>query len=1051
MNLASASVRRPVFASMVTLMVVVLGLIALSRLQIDLLPAIELPTLTVRTQYEGADPIVMEQLVTQIVEEIVSTVPGVEELSSTSYEGNSSVKVSFGWGTSIDAVAVDVRATLEDEISELPDDVVGPRVSKFDIDTFPVVIMGISSALDPVELTQIVENQIRYRFARIPGVAQVDPWGGFNREVRVELDPAKIQAFGLSLDMVLDAIRDANLDRPAGKIQQGRHEVTLRAPAEFSSLEQIRGTVVSRHEGSVVTLGQIAGVRDTYEKLSRIVRVNQEQGLRVAIRKQPEANTVEVARRVLGEVERVNREFPQIKVVPVTNQGNFIQRSIANVSQSVLYGGSLAILVLLFFLRDLRSTLVISLSIPISIIATFALLFFGGFTINLMTLGGLALGVGMMVDGSVVVLENIFRRLQEHSDATDTAAVEGTREVASAVIAGTLTTLVIFLPLIFVRGVSGELFKELAYVVMFSLLCALLVSLGLLPMLASKFLGSIAPLSARSEGSASHATKAGGMPAGSGALESLNNSYRDLLAVALKNRLLTVTGSIALFAAVLLIGPYIGTEFLPPSDEGEVRISGEMEVGTRLDLIDGQARVLENMVYPLVPEAVSSVTSVMASGARGSSKARVEINMSLLPAAQRERSNQSIADDLRKRLDGKVPGMKIRTRAPQGQFLLERILTTTEGVTVEVRGFDLDTLNLLAGQVADGIRDIEGVTDVELSRESGIPQQEIHIDRAKAADLGLSVRDLLTVIETAVAGSKAGEYRVEGNSYRILVQLADAEHRSIDEILDLTVQAPNNENIVLRNLVSTSSGEGPVTIERKDRQRLVTVTANVSGRDLGSVAADVQLSIDRIARPPSYDLVIAGNYEEQQKAFEELLISLGLSLLLVYMVLAAQYESFRDPLIVMLSVPVAAIGVILTLFLTDTTLNLQSAIGCIMLGGIVVNNAILLVDQAGQLIRRGLNTDDALVEAGRRRLRPILMTTLTTLLGLLPLALGIGEGADAQAPLARVVIGGLTASTLVTLLLVPVVYSLFHHPGKTARVDKRESALLRSSSHSISK
>jgi HAE1 family hydrophobic/amphiphilic exporter-1 len=971
----------------------------------------------------------MEQLVTQIIEEIVATVPGVEELSSTSYEGNSSVKVSFSWGTSIDAVAVDVRATLEDEISELPDDVVGPRVSKFDVDTFPVVILGISSKLDPVELTRIVENQIRYRFARTPGVAQVDPWGGFNRELRVEIDPAKINALGLSLDAVLDAIRDANLDRPAGKIQQGRYEVTLRAPAEYTSLEQIRDTVISRQDGSLVTLGQIARIRDTYEKLSRIIRVNGEPGLRVAIRKQPEANTVEVAKRVVAEVEAVNRDFPQIKLVPVTNQGNFIQRAIANVSQSVLYGGALAVLVLLFFLRNLRSTLVISLSIPISIIATFALLYFNGFTINLMTLGGLALGVGMMVDSSVVVLENIFRRQQEHGAAPDQAAVEGSQEVATAVVAGTVTTLVIFLPLIFVRGVSGELFKELAYVIMFSLLCALLVALGLLPMLASKLLGrgaevaGAAPTSLVSTKTAQTADRAGSM------LDALTDAYKSLLLGALKHRLVTVIASISIFAAMLLLLPYLGSEFLPPSDEGEVRISGEMEVGTRLDLIDTQARMLEELTYPMVPEAVSSVVSVMASGTRGSAKARVEINLTLSPAAQRARSNKAIADDLRKRLDGKVAGMTIRTRAPQGQFLLERILTATEGVTVEVRGFGLDTLSLLARQVADGVADIEGVTDVELSREAGIPQQEIRIDRAKAADVGVSVQDVLTVIETAVAGSKAGEYRVEGNSYRILVQLEDAEHRSIDEILDLTVQTPSNENVALRNLVSTESTQGPVTIQRKDRQRLVTVSANVSGRDLGSVAADIQRRLDRIPRPPGYDLVISGNYEEQQKAFEELLVSLILALLLVYMVLAAQYESLRDPLIVMLSVPLAAIGVILTLFLTDTTLNLQSAIGCIMLGGIVVNNAILLVDQAGRLRRTGMNTHDALVEAGRRRLRPILMTTLTTILALLPLALGIGEGADAQAPLARVVIGGLTVSTLITLVLVPVVYTLFHPPN----------------------
>jgi HAE1 family hydrophobic/amphiphilic exporter-1 len=1024
MNLARASVRRPIFTSMLTLMVVVLGLVSLSRLQIDLLPNIELPTLTVRTQYEGADPIVMERLVTQIVEEIVGTVPGVEELTSTSYEGHSSVKVKFGWGTPLDAAAVDVRATLEDEVSELPDDIVGPRVSKFDVDTFPVVILGISSKLDPVELTQIVEDQVRYRFSRVPGVAQVDPWGGFTREVRVELDPAKLNALGLPLGDILDAIRDANLDLPAGKIERGPYEVTLRAPAEFGSLEQISSTVIARQQGAVVTLGQIARVRDTYEKLTRIIRVNGEKGLRVAIRKQPEANTVEVARAVLAEVENVNRAFPQIRITPVINQGNFIERAISNVSRSVLYGGALAVLVLLFFLRNLRSTLVISLAIPISVIATFGLLYFGGFTLNLMTLGGLALGVGMMVDSSVVVLENIFRRQQEHGESPAEAAVHGTGEVASAVIAGTVTTLVIFLPLIFVQGVSGVLFKELAYVIMFALFCALLVSLSLVPMLGSRLLKGSGAVTATGMAKGTAFSGLAGWAAG--LFAGLENSYRQLLQGVLGHRPTTIVSALTLFLASLLLTPWIGTEFIPPSDEGEVRVTGEMEVGTRLELVDRQTRLLEAKVFSAVPETVSSVVSITTSGTRGSAKAKGEIRLNLGPARDRTRSNQQIADDLRKQLANGIPGMKIRVRAPQGQFLLERILSTVEGVTVEVRGFDLATLDLLAKQVSGAIKDVPGVTDVELSRETGIPQQEIHVDRQKVSDLGLSAHDVTEVIEIAVAGSKAGEYRVEGNSYRILVQLEEAEKRSIDEILDLTLRTPSGEQVALRNLVSTVAGEGPVTIERKDQQRLVTVTANVAERDLGSVAADIQARLDTIARPVGYDLIIAGNYQEQQKSFDELLISLILALLLVYMVLASQYESFGDPLVVMLSVPLAAVGVVLTLFLTHTTLNLQSAIGCIMLGGIVVNNAILLVDQAGRLRREGMSTDKALVEAGRRRLRPVLMTTLTTILALLPLALGIGEGADAQAPLARAVVGGLTVSTLITLVLIPAVYSLFH-------------------------
>ena len=1018
MNLARASVRRPVFTSMVTLMVVVLGTVALSRLLIDLLPSIELPTVTVRTQYEGADPIVMERLVTQIVEEIVATVPGVEEMTSISYEGNSRVRVSFSWGTDLDAAAVDVQATLEDEISELPDDIVGPRVSKFDVDTYPVVLLGISSTLDPVELTEIVENQIRYRFARIPGVAQVDPWGGFAREVRVELDPDRTNALGLPLNDILDAIRDANLDLPAGKIEAGRYEVTLRAPAEFTDLDQIRDTVIDRRDGALVTLGQIAKITDTYEKLTRLIRVNGERGLRLAIRKQAGANTVEVARRVLEEVQAVNKAFPQIRIVPVIDQGNFIERAITNVSRSVLYGGSLAVLVLLFFLRDLRSTLVISLAIPISVIATFALLYFGGFTLNLMTLGGLALGVGMMVDSSVVVLDNIFRRRQELGENPEAAAVDGTREVASAVIAGTVTTLVIFLPLVFVRGVSGVLFKELAYVIMFSLFCALLVALSLVPMLASRLLAAPA---ARPSGLTTRlAARAGA------AFAALENGYHDVLERVLRRRGATVLIAAGLLAASLMLLPFIGTEFLPPSDEGEVRVTGEMEVGTRLDLIDRQTRVMEKLVYSAVPETVSSVVSVVTSGTRGNSTASGEIRLSLSPAVQRKRSNTEIAADLRQRLDGAIPGMKIRVRAPQGQFLLERILASEQGITVEVRGFDLDTLGVLARQVSNRIGDVAGITDIELSREVGIPQREIQIDRAKIADLGLTVRDVTEVIETAVAGSKAGEYRVQGNSYRILVQLEDAEKRSLDEILDLTLRTPDGEQVALRNLVDTRAGSGPVTVERKDQQRLVTVTANVAGRDLGSVAGDVQSRLAEIPRPVGYDLIVAGNFEEQQQAFDELIVSLLLALLLVYMVLASQYESLGDPLVVMLSVPVAAVGVLVTLFLTDTTLNLQSAIGCIMLAGIVVNNAILLVDQTGQLRRAGFGTHDALVEAGRRRLRPVLMTTLTTILALLPLALGIGEGADAQAPLARAVVGGLTASTLITLVLIPAVYSLFH-------------------------
>ena len=713
--------------------------------------------------------------------------------------------------------------------------------------------------------------------------------------------------------------------------------------------------------------------------------------------------------------------------MPVINQGNFIERSIQNVANSVMYGGGLAVLVLLFFLRNVRSTIVISLAIPISIIATFALIYGGGFTLNLMTLGGLALGVGMMVDSSIVVLENIFRRREEAGEDAAIASVEGAVEVGPAIVASTLTTLVIFLPLIFVEGVSGVLFRELAYVIIFSLICSLVVSLSLVPMLASKLLRNADAVNARR-----HRPTARIKALSDQAFAAVDEAYRDLLRVVLRWRLVTVILMTLLTVGSFQLLPLIGREFMPPSDEGEVRVSGEMEIGTRLSIVDRQTRIIEEIVTEAVPEKVAWVTSIGSSGRNPSQGSTGDIRLSLVPTAERARSNEEIAEDLRQRLEGQVAGMTVRTRAPQGQFVLERILATQEGLTVEIRGFELEVLAALTERVQAAIDEIPGIENVDSSLSAGQPQEELRIDRAKAADVGISVRDISEAIETAIAGSLAGEFRPKGESFRILVQLKNARETSLEEILDLTVRSPDGQDIALRNLVTSEPGRGPTVIERKDQQRLFTVSADVAGRDLGSVAADIERALAVIPRPAGYEFVLAGNVEEQRRSQSELGLSFVLALVLVYMVLACQYESLRDPIIVMFSVPPAAIGVLVMLFITDTTLNVQSYIGCTMLGGIVVNNAILLVDQAGQLrVRHGMPTVEAIAEAGRRRLRPILMTSLTTILGLTPLALGIGEGADAQAPLARAVIGGLVSSLLTTLVLIPAVYSLFH-PQRTS-------------------
>ena len=1035
MNPSGFSVKRPVFTTMVMLIVVILGAFSLLRLPIDLMPEVEYPTLTVSTNYENASPEEMEELITRRVEEAVAAVPGVDEMTSNSAEGISNVRVSFVWGTNLDAAASDVRERIDRILPRLPDDADRPQLRRFDPSSFPILLFGVSSRLDPIELRTLIDDQLKHRLERVPGVAVVDVWGGLEREIQVNLDFDRIRALQLPLDQVLDAIREANVNVPAGSIERGLFDVTLRTPGEFTDLDEVRETVVAVRDGATIRLGQIATIDDTHERISQIIRINGEPGVRLAVRKQSGTNTVEVAEQVKREAERINRDFPQLNLMPIIDQSEYIERSIANLGRTILYGGALAILVLLFFLRNVRSTFIIAVAIPISIVATFALVYAGGFTLNLMTLGGLALGVGMMVDNAIVVLESIYRSRERDGLDGPRAAVEGTGQVSSAVIASTITTLVIFLPLVFVEGITGMMFKPLAYVVGFALICSLGVALTMVPMIASRMLRPIG-----SSGFAQTKLVHGVIEGAGWLFDELEHAYRDVLALVLRFRLLTLGFALAAFAASLLLVPKLGAEFLPPTDEAEVRVNAEMEVGTRLDVIDRQMRKIEAIVDREVPEVAGSVLRIGASSYRPGSGATGELRLSLVPANERERSSGDIADDLRDKLEG-IAGATIRTREGQGLFLLRMGTGGGEALELEVRGYDLDTLDQLASAVSDAIEDVEGVTDVRLSREAGVPQELFRIDRDRAADLGVSVSRLARTLETAIAGSRAGEFRDAGREVTMRVRLRDSEHLELDEILDLLITNNQGEQVVLRNMVSLEAERGPIQIERKNQQRIATVSVNISGRDLGSVAADVRERLRDVPVPANYEVLIGGDYEDQQEAFRELLLSLVLALLLVYMVMACLYESLRDPLIVMFSVPLATIGVVVMLFITETTFNVQSFIGCIMLGGIVVNNAILIVDQATRLRRdRDLATREAVMEAASRRFRPILMTSLTTILALLPLSLGWGEGAEAQAPLARAVIGGLISATAITLLVIPAVYSLFHGARRPEPVDESQAA-----------
>jgi len=1039
MKMCRFSVHHPIFTTMSVLIVLILGGISLSRLPIDLMPDVSYPTLSITTTYENASPQEMEEIITRPIEEAMSAVPGVEELTSRSGESVSQVRVSLSWGTDLDAAANDVRDRLDRVVPRLPEEAERPILRRFDTASFPILILGASSRLDPVQMRQVIDDQIKYRIERLPGVATLDVHGGLEREIHVNLSPDKIKALGLPLDQILQRIIAENVNIPAGTLERGNMDVMLRTPGEYTNLDELRNTVVATRDGVPIQVKEIASVEDSWQKPTRIIKTNGQPGVRMGVLKQSGTNTVEVARGVLKEIEKINQDLPQIRVTPIIDTSDYIKRSISNVGTSILYGGALAILVLLFFLRNIRGTMVVATAIPVSIIATFTVMYFGGFTLNLMTLGGLALGVGMLVDNAIVVLENIFR-WHEGGTPSQEASVNGSEEVSAAILASTLTTLVVFLPMIFVRGMSGVMFKQFCYVVSFALVCSLLSALTLVPMLSSLMLKSGRKDENRKRGLFGALSGLSGM-----FLNMLQENYRQILHHALSHRGRVLLAALFLLAGSLSLVPLVGSEFMPETDEGEVRVTAEMEVGTRVDVLEKSFNALEAIVAKEVPETKNTSTFIGSSTFNPRGSHRGEIRIALKPESERSRSSEDIAADLRPKLS-QIPGTTVRTRAGQGLFILRMGSGSGEKVEVEIRGFDLKVADSLAQQVKSVIEGVKGITDAELSREAGSPEELIIVDRHKAADMKLTVSQIADMLQTILSGTEAGNFREAGKEYRIMVKLEEAERMQIMDLLDLTVTNGEGNPVVLRNVLDVRPRTGPVFIERKDQERIIRVSANFADRDMGSVIGDIQEGLRSIPVPKDFTIGLGSDYEEQQKTFRELLMSIVLALILVYMVMACLYESLIDPLIVMFSVPLAAVGVTLMLFLTKTSFNVQSYIGCIMLGGIVVNNAILLVDQTNLLRSRGMPLREAIEEAGRRRFRPILMTALTTSLAMIPLALGIGEGAEAQAPMARVVIGGLASSAFISLLVVPVVYSLLKVKFARKEVVQEERARIQEAS-----
>ena len=1018
---------------MLCLVAILLGGVAFVNIPVDLMPEVVYPTISVRAEYEGVAPEEMETLVVRPLEEAFAAAPNVERISSSVYEGLCYVRVGFDYGVDIDEAANELRTRLDRRRRYLPEDMEAPSMYKYDSSQYPILYLTVSADnMDSKELRHYVEKQLQYRLERVPGVAAFTVRGGLRREIHVDLDLKKLRALELSITDVVQILRRENMNRPVGPVEEGRFDVLLRTRGEFRSLDEIRNVVLATRSGVPVYVRDIAVVEDSHEDPDYLVSVDGKPGVRMYVYKQAGANTVEVSEGLWREVDRIHKNFSNIRIEKTRDSADFIRASIENVQWAMVQGAVLAVLVLLFFLRSFSSTLIIAIAIPISVISTFALMFFNGFTLNTISFGGLALGVGMLVDNAIVVLENVYRHREDGKSNLD-AAMVGSQEVSTAITASTLTTIAVFVPVLFLGGISAQMFKQLAYVVSFALLCSLVVALTVVPGLCAKLrTGAQAGRRAEKLRQLARAWQ-----------RNLAAGYGGLLQWSLANRVPVILAAILLFGVALYLAPYLGVELQPEVDEGEVRVSVELEPGTRVEVTDGVMQQLRSVAAEHVPEIQTAmVTAGGSSRSSGSGTHLGELRLNLVPRAERTRSARDIANALREVLQIQ-PGMLIRTRVSGGMFRRYSSSEDEDRLSVEIRGHNVDTATQFAETIREIMEGIPGIAEPTISQRPGMPEMMVEVDRLRAANLGLNVSDVAATLETAIGGTRSSMYRKEGDEFNILVRLREADRLDLGNVGRIPLTTPTGRTIPAESVIQLSRQEGPTYLSRVDQERRLFVSGAVADRDLGSIVADLEREVAALAMPEGFSIEFGGEYEEQQETFQALFLASILALILVYMVMAAQFESLRDPFLILLSVPLAAIGVVLILLVTDTTFNQQAFLGIIVLLGIVVNNAIVLVDYTNLLRREhGLGLHRAVVTAGVRRMRPILMTTITTVLGLSPMALGIGEGSELQAPMARVVIGGLATSTLITLVFIPVMYVAFEEIASPRRARRPVSEVL---------
>ena len=1043
MNLARGSVLRPVAVVMRIAALVLLGAVCLTKLPVDLLPNVSIPTVSIVTQWPNVAPEEIESQVTRPIEEAVSAAPNVSTVQSTSSDGVSTVRVQFGWGTDVGQAAIDVLQLVERARQRFPTDptLQTPIVYKFDPSQLPIMTYAVSGEPNSVKLRTELDNDITPIIESANGVASAIVTGGNDRAILVNADPSKLLAYHVSLNQISQRIAQENQDQPAGIGRQSKTEYTIRALGWFKSPAEIARVPLSSTNGRIVTIGDVATVEDSEQEPRLFTRLNGQPAAGIIISKQSGSNTIDTAKAVTAKVAEIAKRYPKLHFQLAYDQSQYISNSLTDLKVNAAVGGILAVLILLFFLRNVRSTLVVALSIPISIISTFALLYMCGFTLNTMSLGGLALATGLIADDAVVVLENIYRHFDRDKMRPAEAAIAGANEIFSAVVASTITIIVVFLPLMLIKGQAGQMFTQFALVVIFSILVSLLDATTVVPMLASRLIKE------RKPGEASSDAEGGSSKGLFGVFgrwfTALDHSYRNGLGWAIRHRALVVSLALGVTALSFLLLPQIGSELLPQTDSGNLQVNVKLAPGTPLGETDGLIRQIEQIALsnPNVDTIFSSAGSGLSlrgtSAALNGNQGALQIRLK----DKRTESTQQIVDELHKQL-GRVPGGRISVSSVD---VVSRILSGGDAnVEMDIYGPDLKTLAKLGAQATAKMKGVPGLTNVDVNWQDASPEIQWSIDRDKAIGQGVTFQDVAGTINAATNGNTASYYQEGGYQYAIVVQVPPDQRRTTSELATLpiypSIGTATSHAVLLQQVAHPIVAVGPAEITRQDRQRYIAVTGTPQGRSAGEIQADVKKVMDGVTLPPGYYWDWGYSQKQQAQEFGGMGLAIALAIGLIYMLLAAQFESFVHPLTILCSVPVSAVGVLLALFLTGRHFGLTALIGMLMLVGIVVKNGILLVDYTNLLRRQGLSRDDAVLRAGPTRLRPILMTSSAAILGMVPIALALGKGSETNAPMATVVIGGLLTSTFLTLFVVPTVYTLFDDLGRRFRKDDRDYA-----------